>query len=411
MLASASADATMKLWTLDSPIQVLPHGNRVYKVAFRPKDSILASGSFNTIRLWGQDGTPISSVMAHNGGAVTGLSFSPDKGLMASAGTDLNRVGQLVSTIKLWRLGGSQILPATKVPTALVKLDATVITDIQFVPHQALLASVGQDGIIRFWRYLSSKNGVLDQGELVYSMVQPGQISSLIFSHDGTRMLTTSKAIQDRNGVVKLWQVDFVKSQNLVVPSLTLLKTIERHQGDVLDASFSPDDQQFATVGTDRAIRLWRRDGVLLKTLPVEHTKTITTVRFSPDGKLLASASQDGHIKLWTREGSLITTLNRHRREVASLSFSADSQILASASYDNQVLLWKLPDRFDQNARIELLKQGCQIADNYLKQNPQAVVEVQRFCQRKQFRPIEPESPDLDSRREPNLLEAMQRGN
>ena len=111
------------------------------------------------------------------------------------------------------------------------------------------------------------------------------------------------------------------------------------HQDIILGVSYSPDGQLIASASSDNTVKIWQRNGKLLKTLS-DHTDTVLDVEFSPDGKLIASASQDNSIKLWTRSGQLIKSVTGHQGSIYKLAFSPTEDIIASASEDQTVRLW-----------------------------------------------------------------------
>ncbi|KYC42697.1 hypothetical protein WA1_15255 [Scytonema hofmannii PCC 7110] len=94
-----------------------------------------------------------------------------------------------------------------------------------------------------------------------------------------------------------------------------------------------------ASGSTDDTIKLWSREGKLLKTLDTNLSGTIS-ISFSPDSKLFVTASFDNVIRLWSRDGQLLKTLSEHKAEVNSVSFSPDGKMLASGSNDKTIKLW-----------------------------------------------------------------------
>lgn len=173
------------------------------------------------------------------------------------------------------------------------------------------------------------------------------QLEALISSVKASKQLQKTNAPSD----VKNETVDWLRQAYYEVRESN---RIEGHIGWVLDANFSPNGEIIATAGRDQTVKLWSRDGKLLKTL-FGHRAMVSKVIFSPDGQTIASASYDGTAKLWSRNGILIRTLN-HSDRVYDLSFSPDGQTIASASRDKTVKLWnrngKLLKIINHNDRV-----------------------------------------------------------
>ncbi|MCL1474768.1 AAA-like domain-containing protein [Argonema antarcticum] len=112
------------------------------------------------------------------------------------------------------------------------------------------------------------------------------------------------------------------------------------HESSVSTVDISPDERLIATGSNDKTVKVWKRDGSLLKTL--KHTATVTRVAFSPDSRSIVAGSLDGSVKLWRIDGTLVKTIQAHKTSVWGVAFSSDGKLIASASGDRTVKLWRL---------------------------------------------------------------------
>ncbi|GAB1544458.1 hypothetical protein NUACC21_71340 [Scytonema sp. NUACC21] len=343
-LASSSADKTIKLWNLEGQLlkTINGHSAAVTSVAFSPDGKTLASSSEDkTIKLWNLNGQLLKTINGH-GAAVTSVTFSPNGKTLASSSED--------KTIKLWYLDGRLL-------RTLVGHNRAVI-NVTFSPDGKTLASGGKDSNIKIWN--------LDDGKSKTLSGHTSLVSSLSFSPDSKTLASASW-----DNTIKLWNLDgktigtfygyiqrffsvgFSPDGKTIVSAsgdntvklwcvqCQGLKSFNRHRGSVNSVTVSPDGTIFASASDDNTILFWSVDGRLLKTLR-GHNGAVTNITFSPDGKILASASKDKTVKLWNLNGQLLQTLNGHSDVVSGVSFSPDGKTIASGSFDKTIKLWSL---------------------------------------------------------------------
>ncbi|EIW86788.1 TFIID and SAGA subunit [Coniophora puteana RWD-64-598 SS2] len=143
--ATGSRDRTARLWSTDrvSCLRIYAgHLSDVDCVRFHPNSLYLATGSSDwTARLWDvQRGTCIRVFIGHQG-TLSSLAMSPDGKYLASAGEDL--------AINLWDLGSGRRIKKMTGHTA-------SIYSLAFSAESSLLVSGGADWTVRCWDVKSS---------------------------------------------------------------------------------------------------------------------------------------------------------------------------------------------------------------------------------------------------------------
>ncbi len=303
LIASGSADKTIKLWTLDGKLvsTLSGHNGFILDIDFSPSGNTIASASSdNTAKLWTVEGKEIQTLKGHTD-RIIAVSFSPDGKLIGTASAD--------RTAKLWSLNG-KILKILKHPAT--------VTSIQFSSNNQLILTASKDGMAYLWDRSGQKLHTLRGHRFA--------INTARFSPDGNTIVTASD-----DKTVKLWTLD---GNKLALPNPI------KHTAEVKTADYSPNGKMIITASNDGSIGLWNnRGGQRLKTLK-GHSEGVTGAVFSPDGRFIASAGADKTVRLWQTEAQGLVAFDRHSNSITSIAFSRDGKTIATASADRTVKLW-----------------------------------------------------------------------
>ena len=349
-LASAKVDKTIQLWDLQTGLQksrLKGHANTVNTLAFSPDGTTLASGGFgNTIRLWDPiTGKRKKTLIGHKG-IVHSLAFSPDGSILVSGGQD--------NTIHLWD-------PKSGKHNATLNRHKGPVDVLAFSPDGLTLASGGSDGTIQFWNTKTSQHKTTvthtqhrfpialtsdgktfateDYGEILlwdFDTHQlkrrltghSGQISSIIFSQNGTTLASFS--LSRRHRELMLWNVNTGKQQVTFTDELSTITS----------RTLSPDGKTLAVGRPDNQVELWNTLTGQHKATLKKHTNSVSAMTFSPDGRLLATSDSGKTIHLWgTFAAQHIATFTTEYGSINALAFSPDSSVLASVTSNGIHLL------------------------------------------------------------------------
>ncbi|NJK69364.1 MAG: hypothetical protein HC941_25110 [Microcoleus sp. SU_5_3] len=357
-IAAISADNTVKLWTVGGrELMTLPgkadEENFLADLCFSSNGQIIAaSGANHTLKLWYLDGRGVKTLTGHQL-EIWSLSCSLDGQTIAAA----DRGG----TIKIWGMDGREIKSFQASPQS--------IFGVSFSLDGKSFVTAGGDTQIKLWN--------LEGKEIRTIGKHDNYAIAVRFSPDGQTIASISA-----DKTVKLWSIDGRE-----------LKTFKGHQNSIFGISFSPDGHSIATAGGDdtvrlwslnnrnhqsaightdslwsvsispdskiiatagdgtpnnnQTIRLWNRQGQSLATISAKSGdwNRIWSLSFSPDSRTIAAASSDKTLKLWNLNGQLLKTFNGHSEQIIDVSFSPDGQTLATASYDRTVKLWQIDGR------------------------------------------------------------------
>ncbi|MCG3132728.1 MAG: Serine/threonine-protein kinase PknD [Phycisphaerae bacterium] len=317
-LATASADGTVRLWSVNDagePRILRGHEGPVAGAVFEPTGSRVMSGSADgTLRIW-DAGAGAEAAVLDAGAPVLRLAISSDGArivALVDRAADASQGGPR-RRVQVWNLT-SAALEAEWAVSAGLSTDSC-----GFSPNGTeVLLGMGT-GIER--RTLSGERLAIHPGA---HDLPPKQIAA----NDCATLLATCAA--DKS--VALWDAATFSVQH----------TFQGHDGPVRTVAFRPASNQLATAADDQTVRLWDvESGDRLCTL-LGHAGMIEDAAFSPDGRWLASASNDTTVRIWNlpRIDSEATfgVLNGHHGGVYEVTFVSGSNTVVSAGWSDKTL-------------------------------------------------------------------------
>jgi uncharacterized protein with WD repeat len=264
---------------------------------------------------------------AHSG-AVTSVSFSSDRQILATAGVD--------DRIRIWNLSGQKI--------AEWKALQESVNMISFSPNGKYLATAGRNGTVKFWEVKFWARSGKQISE--FKAVQ-GSVTSISFSPEGKYL---AAAGIDSNAAI--WQVS--KQAQTISSRIAL----PGHNGLVRSVNFSSTGNFLTTLDGKSTVRIWNLSGNLQKTLPMQ----VIAIAFSLDRQQqqFATVTSNGTIGLWNlSEKNLVSEFQTLHLDAKSISFSPDGERLATVGIDKTVRLWNLAGR--QLAQFEFAENAVSV--------------------------------------------------
>lgn len=347
MLATCSADSTVRLWTLQEEMSkassaALHHGakvkpgmrapTQVTRIAWNTSGNYLASSSLDgSLRLW-HAGHLVPKTVLHakhiaHEGPIFALKWAPT--LFASSASESASTGpglrDMVATagadgiLKLWsvtmppRPASATSSGSTPLATPLesLVLHQASILDVDFAATR-LTATAGQDGSVKvtnsLWKYPAS---------------DAASQASIAPSSQQTTVMDCKGHLEAVNSVQ--WSI----SRTPILATASDDCTLRLWSG--LDAQMHEAVERASNTSVEST-----------RTLS-GHNKGVFLARWNPGSNAaqLASASFDGSVKLWNAEtGSCTATCNTHTDSVIALDYSSQGATLATGSLDKSIAIW-----------------------------------------------------------------------
>jgi WD40 repeat protein len=322
LLASGSADRTIKLWDTATGKEVLSlrgHEKRVTCLAFSPDSKRLVSGGMDgAVKLWDTaTGRELQSLEGH-AEAVTAVAYSSDGRHVVSGSRD--------KTVRVWDADASRMTAGYQ------RHAPQPVSGVAFSPDGKTVASVplshvglgGFTGEAVLWS--------ASTGEEVLRLGGKRDWTSVAFSPDG-KHLATGEILPGGRGepptaVLRLWDLDS--------PQTPL--SLQGHTGPITCLVFSPNGKRLASSSLDQTVRIWDvLTGKETSVLPEE--AGVLAVAISPDGRWIAAGSEDRTVKLWGPPGDEVLSLSPGG-VINNVVFSPDGRRVAASSSNRALTVW-----------------------------------------------------------------------
>lgn len=253
-----------RLLHIQTCMKLKGHAKGVTCLSYNPAGTQLATGSFNTVRLWDPQTGQLLRVLEGHADWVTCLSYNPEGTQLATGSKD--------RTICLWNLQTGQ-------PPQVLNGHAGGVRCLNYNSAGTQLATGSYDDTVRIWDPpLTGKPTQVLEGHA------DGAIW-LSYNPAGTQLATCSF------NTVRIWDPPQTGKP---------LQVLKGHTNMLVNClSYNPAGTQLATGSDDHTVYLWDpQTGKLLQILK-GHYCSVSCLSYNPAGTQLATGSADTTIRLW----------------------------------------------------------------------------------------------------------------
>ena len=320
---STSADATVKFWDLAARCcigTVDNEGRWSTSCAVTPDGlSVVAGSDDGSLRIWDRLSRERIATLQGHTDYVTACVVTPDGGRLVSASRDGTvRVWDLPSGACLFTLGRVELVEA---PTPRGMEEQQWITAIVVTPDGRYAIAAAGDGSLSQWD-LASGRCVERFG------VGQGRVDACAITRDGLHLLC---GVAD--GTIMIWNLAAARC----------IGRLKAHAEAVSACSTTLDGRRVISASSDRSLKLWEIGSPESLSWQEGHAEPIAACAVTPDGLVAVSASEDRTLKVWDlATGACRVTLEGHEDLVTACAVSADGRRVVSGARDGSLRLWSV---------------------------------------------------------------------
>lgn len=241
------------------------------------------------------------------------------------------------------------------------------IFSIDIHPDGSKVATGGQGndcGRVTIWNMIPIKSSEAELNNKVPKLF--AQIDSHLHCVNAVRWSNSGNFLASAGDdqLIMIWTLSGRHAGPGPTEQYRTVSTLRSHSGDILDLSWSHDDQWLASCSVDNMIVIWntQRWPEIVTTLK-GHTGLVKGITWDPIGKYLASQSDDKTLRVWRVSDWSEETVIREPFEqcggtthVLRLSWSPDGQFLVSAqAMNNCGSVAKIIDRQDWSSEKDFV--------------------------------------------------------
>jgi WD40 repeat protein len=366
LLAIPSSEAgIVRVWDplVNQEIVVLPHPGRPHSVAFSKSGKVFVLADEGSVCIRKLPSTEEKLVLPGHTGNVTRLAFSPEGGLLASAGHDRRVIiwnpatGQAVKELTGFRnqvqsvafSPRGRLLAAGAWDGAIRIWDAhsweewplleqqlgPVIWAVAFSPNGQYFAACGQEGLT-IWRVVERGRNATPKLESIRSLPDTN-ITSFCFSPESTLLAFVRRSQESRGGhTLHVW--DLLNSRERPLRTPRLLNYVNA-------MTFDPKGDHLVFINEQEEVEVWNvvteeRTHSFGRSAIGQDAECLTS---SVDGAWIAIGGKEG-VTVWDMEArKLLLALPVEHSAILRLAWSPNREQLAVGTAHGEIAIWNIP--------------------------------------------------------------------